>query len=348
MDFRISASDYAKLIDLFGRVSGTLEPSYRYFQIYYKRGLKFFASDGCMKLEFSSGVATSPFNGVYTVPIDYARALKSSDPTSLICFSAGEEDLELRTASETLTLQKARSSTLPAMERKFEFFSRFPLKEFSSSLNFVSSASVEGETVEIFSKKNETVLAASANRMVLVSVLEYEPKTEFRYSLQYVTVRHLVKALELLTSEELYAGTGISELGLKIGPLLFSICTDEADFSEPPSFFFGDIDDGIDIQRKAFLSALRKITRLSKHGFSVLMISDKSKLKFFLKAGALRYECEVCDFVGDEFVAQVDPRKLQSVISRIKDSKIRLVTRKGNLLMVGRKSKMYLMVPLIR
>lgn len=41
MDFKISASDYAKLIDLFGRVSGTLEPSYRYFQIYYKRGLKF-------------------------------------------------------------------------------------------------------------------------------------------------------------------------------------------------------------------------------------------------------------------------------------------------------------------
>ncbi|NLT43906.1 MAG: hypothetical protein GXX80_00115 [Thermotogaceae bacterium] len=347
MNFRLVSSDYSKLIDLFGRVSGTVEPSYRYFQIYYRRGLKFFATDGCLKLEFSSSIPVDPFTGVHSVPIDYARALKSSDEKSFVSFSSEGETIEIKTDSETLSLQKARDDALPAMERKFEFSSRFPLKEFNESLNFVSAASMEGDTVEIFSKGSETILAASAGRLVLLSILEYEPRTDFHFSLQYVTVRHLVKTLELLKTQVLDAGSGISELGLKAGTLLFSICTDETEFPKPPSFLFGETASGVGVQKKAFLSALRKITRLSRRGFSVLMISDGKKLKLFLKAGSLRYECEISAFSGEEFVIQLDPRKLQSALSRINDSLILLLMKKGNLLMVGKKSKMYLLIPLI-
>ena len=55
MDFKISASDYAKADRPFGRVSGTLEPSYDTFRSTTQERTEFFASDGCMKLEFSSG-----------------------------------------------------------------------------------------------------------------------------------------------------------------------------------------------------------------------------------------------------------------------------------------------------
>ena len=348
MNFQLASSDFAKLIDLFGRVSGSVEPSFRYFQIYYRRGLKFFATDGCMKLEFSSGLSITPFTGVFSIPIDYARVLKSSDEESNIIFSSDGDNIEIRTDSEVLTLQKARGENIPSMERKFEYSSRFLLKEFNESLNFVSAASQDGDTIEIFSKGNETVLAASAGRAILLSMLRNEPRTDFHFSLQYVTTRHLVKSLELLSTKELDAGTGISELGLKAGPLLFSICTDETGFPVPPAFLFKEVEGGVGVQKRALLSALRKIVRLSKQGFSILMISDKKRIRFFLKAGSLRYECEIGKFDGEEFAVQVDPRKLQSVLSRMSNSTIYLLIRDDYLLMVDKKSRMHLFVPVIK
>jgi hypothetical protein len=65
------------------------------------------------------------------------------------------------------------------MERKFEYSSRFLLKEFNESLNFISAASQEGDTIEIFSKGNDTVLAASAGRAILISMLRTNQEQTF-------------------------------------------------------------------------------------------------------------------------------------------------------------------------
>jgi hypothetical protein len=346
MEFSINSEEYSRLIDLLNRVAGTVEPTYRYFQIYHRRGLKFFVSDGCAKLEFSSPIEVDPFTGVYTVPIDYARALKPGKRDTTVTFSTTGSQIKISTGSETLTLDRTRTEELPLMERKFEFSFRYSLKEFRDGLDFVSAASMEGDSIEIFSKEEKTYMAAAAGRLVLVASIDSLPKYGFAFSIPYVTARHLVKAFEELKVEEIDTGVGISELGFKVGPLLFSVCTDETTFSPPISLIRNS--GGHRVERRELLIALGKITRLSRRGFSVLMISKNSTLSFYLKAANLRYESIASSFSGGSFVVQIDPHRLHSVVSRMKAPALNLSIQEKNLLVGSPESGRYLLIPLVQ
>lgn len=345
MEFKFNSHEYERFIDLINKVTGTVESSYRYFQIYYRRGLKFFATDGCAKVEFSSPIEASPFSGVYTIPIDYARTLKSGKGEALN-FSLEDDRVRIDTGFETLTLENSKVDEVPVMERKFEFSARYNLREFTDNLNFVSAASMEGDTIEIYSKGGTTYLAAAAGNLALIASLECEPRHEFALSIPYVTVRHLVKAFEQLKVEQIDAGIGITDLGLKAGPLLFSTCTDETTLV-PPHTLVGTRTRA-NLSRKTLLAALRKITRLSRRGFSVLFISKNSSLKFYLKAANLRYECDVSTFEGEEFILQIDPHKFHSAVSRMKAANLNLSVESNKLLVSGQNSEQHLLISLIR
>lgn len=346
MDFSMNSEEYSRLIDLISKISGTVEPSFRYFQIYYKRGLKFFAQDGCAKLEFASQIEVPPFSGTYTVPIDYARALKTSEQEKSIVFSLEEKAVKIKTGSEMLVLEGSRENDIPVMERKFEFSSSYSLTDFKTCLDFASASSMEGDNIEIFSQDDQTYFVASAGRLTLISVLESQTKSQFRLSIPYVTVRHLVKGFESLKVEEVYTGIGIAELGIKAGALLFSICSDEASYEPPVELINSECSSKI--SRREVLSALQKISRLSRKGFSILMISRNSALRFYIRAANLRYECDIPYLNGEEFMLQVDPHRLHSALSRIKGSNLCLSTKSGKLLISSSRGHQHLIIPLIK
>ena len=92
---------------------------------------------------------------------------------------------------------------------------------------------MEGDSIEIFSKEEKTYRCAAAGKLLVASI-DSLPKYGFRLD----PARYRPpsgKGLEELKVEEIDTGVGISELGFKVGPLLFSVCTDETTFSPPIS-----------------------------------------------------------------------------------------------------------------
>lgn len=348
MDFVLKANEYERLINVCEKFSGTVEPGFRFLKIYYRKGLKLFATDGCGKLELSIPRKVESFVGTYLLPTDYAKALKEQlEAETDIRLTGDPEKLSLFAAKENLTIEKALLEGYPVMERKFEILFGMQLKDLRAGLDFVSSTSMEGENISMVSNGITTGLVAESSNMFLFSKLDVQQEKNIEFSLPYVTVRHMVKTFELLKTDEVVFGEGIEDVGVKTGGALMSICVNRnADIPANTIDICENINKKATLEKRILVTALRKMCRLVSKGFNVLLVSGKKGMKIYLKKGTLRYESSIAETPFEDFIVKIDPHRLRSALNRIGGSKLSVDINSNNLILFNERSRRYIFIPL--
>ncbi|ACR79598.1 MULTISPECIES: hypothetical protein [Kosmotoga] len=348
MQFVLKNGEYKKILELCEKFAGTVEPGFRFVRLHYFKGLRFFVSDGCGKLELAVNKEVSPFSGTYILPIDQVRVLKErKSKEENIQFSLGDKKLVISANGDRLIIENSKIEERPRMERKFEALFKMELSEFRRKLNFASSINVEGEMVTIFGGGNETAMVSTSSNMTVIAFLKTESKRNFQVSLPYVTVRHLFKALETLKNVEIVFGDGINDVGLKAGPLLFSFCNDRTPVYEERIFSLKkNTYKETPIDRNLLLTGLKKMARLVKKGFSVLLISKAETLKLLVKTGNFKYETTLAISEFPEFFAKIDPHRLRSAVSRCSSKKLFIAIHGKELLISDRLKEYMVSIPI--
>lgn len=343
MWFVLKSGEYKKILDLCEKFAGTVEPGFRFVRLHYFKGIRFFVSDGCGKLELAVNKEISPFSGTYILPIDQARVLKEQkSKDENILFSFGGKELVISASGEKLIIENSKMKERPRMERKFEALFKMELAEFRRKLNFASSINVEGEMVTILGGADGVAVVSTSSNMTVIAFLKTEAKRDFQVSLPYVTVRHLFKALETLKNVEIVFGDGINDVGLKAGPLLFSFCNDRTPVYDEKLFSLRKYTyKETPIDRSLLLMGLKKMARLVKKGFSVLLISKAETLKLLVKTGNFRYETTLAKSELPDFFAKIDPHRLRSAVSRCTSKKL-FITIHGKELLISDRLKEYM------
>ncbi|AKI97316.1 hypothetical protein [Kosmotoga pacifica] len=347
MKIKLTAIEYRKLLELSEKFAGSVEPGYRFLRLYYWKGLRAFITDGCGKLEVPLKKECSPFKGSYIIPLDHARVLKEQlqDEASIIIVGE-DQDLSIYAGGEKLRIEKARTEGIPRMERKFENLLLLKKSAFKNALDFSSAINDEGDNISFIFKDGVVCMVSSSHGMSVMNFLNEQASRDLQAHVPYVTVRHLVKTLELMKAEELYFGEGIEDLGIKAGVFLFSICADrEETFNSVPQR--PKAETKVTIEKSQLLFSVRKMTKLVSRGMGVLMFSDRGSIRFMLKTGTFRYEKTVYKGSFENFVARLDPHRLRSALSRMNAGKIELFLYKKQLVLTGKGIGQYLLIPLI-
>jgi len=347
MRIELTAIEYRKLLELSEKFAGSVEPGYRFLRLYYWKGLRAFITDGCGKLEIPLKKDCAPFKGSYIIPLDHARALKEQlkDDASII-ITGNEATLSIFLGGEKLLIEKAWIDGIPRMERKFENIFSVKKNLFKNALNFSSAINDEGDNVSFVFNNSLVSIISSSHNMTALNYLNVPLSRNLQAHIPYVTTRHLVKTLDLIKIEELNFGEGIEDLGIKVGPLLFSICCDrEKLFDEVPKL--PEIKEKIVMEKSQLLFSVRKLAKLVSRGMKVLILSDHGSIKFMLKTGTFRYEKVILKTSFENFAAGVDPHRLRSALSRMNSGKVELFTYKKQLVLTGKSSGQYLVLPLI-
>ncbi|HAA86196.1 MAG TPA: hypothetical protein DCE14_07620 [Kosmotogaceae bacterium] len=349
MSLSLSSQEYDRLIEVCEKLSGSVEPGYRFIKIYFRNGPRFFATDGCAKLELPAGSGSSCFEGTYVLPLDYAKALKNQPEVSEISFSFSDETLLLETDTQKLTIQKSRLPGHPEMERKFEYLFGIQVKEFTRKLDYVSSISNEGDLIEIAANSESVLMISQAAGMTAVSFIDIPAKHKFTFSIPYVTSRHLVKALSLTKAGNLSFGTGIAELGLKTGRMLFSLCRlNETKSSAQISSIRNWPGSPVRIDKRKLTGALRKACSLIGRGLSILLVSENRKVRLYLKTANMRYEEKLTDEFSEDFITKVDPHRLRAALSRLPGDSVLLGRHANAVLLADGKGSDFILIPEIR
>ncbi|GEM_PF-423238 len=349
MAFSLKSSEYDKLVEICEKLAGSVEPGYRFIKIFFKNEPRFFATDGCAKIELPAGSETGSFDGTYVLPLDYAKALKNQPGEADLEFSFSSETLLLEVNDQKLVVEKAKLPGHPEMERKFEFLFGMPVRAFSKKLDYVSSISNEGDFVEITGSETAVTFVSQASNMTAVAFADVTPKHAFAFSVPYVTTRHLVKTLSLAKTEELSFGTGIADLGLKTGRLLVSLCKLNERRSSPEiSRVRGWLKETEQVEKKAISDALRKACRLISKGLNILLISDKKGVRLYLKSANMRYEETFVRKSSCEFFTKVEPHRLRSALARMPGSHILIGKHAGTVIIADRQGGEFILLPEIR
>lgn len=347
MKIEITALEYRKLLELSERFAGSVEPGYRFLRLYYWKGLRAFITDGCGKLEIPLRKDCAPFTGSYIIPLDHARALKEQlrDDAKLV-ITGKEGTVSIFLGGEKLQIDKARTENIPRMERKFENIFSMKKNTLKNALDFSSSINDEGDNISFVFNNELACIITSSHNMTVLNYLDIPISRNLQAHIPYVTVRHLVKTLDLIKAEESNFGEGIEDLGIKVGPLLFSICCDrEKLFNTVPRF--PEIKEKIVIEKNQFLFSVRKLTKLVSRGIKVLILSDHGNIRFMLKAGNFRYEKIMVNAPFKNFAVGVDPHRLRSALSRMNSGKVELFIFNNQLILAGKNSGQHLILPLI-
>ncbi len=349
MSLSLGSREYDRLVEVCEKLSGSVEPGYRFIKIYFRNEPRFFATDGCAKLDLPAGSRSSHFEGTYVLPLDYAKALKNQPEEAEISFSFSDETLLLETDTQKLTIQKSKLLGHPEMERKFEYLFGIQVKEFTRKLDYVSSISNEGDLIEIVANNESVLMISQTTGMTAVSFMDISAKHRFAFSIPYVTSRHLVKALSLAKAGDLSFGTGIAELGLKSGRMLLSLCRlNETRSSAKISSIRNWSGLPVRIDKRKLTGALRKACSLIGRGLSILLVSENRTVRLYLKAANMRYEEKLTDEFSEDFITRIDPHRLRSALSRLPGDSVLLGKHADAVLMADGKGSHFILIPEIR
>lgn len=353
MEFGIKNENLVRIIEICENLSGTIEPGYRFINLYYKGGLKFFVTEGCANLEITiSSMNITPFIGTYLISIDYIKSIvqRGEKGEEYILFNGNKRDLVIKNQNEQLILKNCFSEDFPKMERKFERIFKMKRNEFIDSLNFVSSINYDEVPVTIQRNNDNVCFWSSGGNISLISIFEYQFKSmdNFNFTFPYTTSRHLVKALEKVKTEDLSFGEGISEGGIKTGKILISFCTDN--LYENKFNYIEDLNEIQDvvIKKRVFSNCLKKTCNFIRRGYKALLISDENGLKIYLKFGEIEFETYISEKKHEEFLVVIQPHLLRSAISRLKTQNLFLKKTEDFLYISNKKREKIIIIPIMK
>lgn len=334
------------------KLCGNLEPSNRKLALIPFEGkLYVAANDGCLHGYFELAEHTpQPIFPPFEVPLDIVKQFVS-ELRGLVTIVHEENLFTLKAEGEVLRLRTAK---LQKPERYLEDLSRADVLEwytgiskrrFTSDLDLVSSFLEEGARAEIHLSAGSLEMCSSHGGILSYTTYELSLDEQLRgmfdgfgesLSVPYVTARHVLKVLELETSDSLDIAQDRGRFFLRPGNLcgaLYSFCGDR---TELPVAYLRDVTKQIrmggHVQARALFRVLRRSLVVGRAS-EVELVGEPGALVAFAQHPGITYRATVDAALDIRFRTRVRAYFLRSALNRLGSQNI-LVGLSGEFLLL--------------
>ncbi len=332
---KIARKVFEKGVGILDKVVGSVEPINRRVYFYTKKGLLLaYASDGCLSASVALGRAEE-FEDFYVAPLDNLKLL----------IKGRNEDVEMRFSNkfEIVTGPEYMVITHPYARdprKKGAFAAKIEVnrREFCHTLDRGSIILREGQEVIVGARNGRFFLLCEENAHVSAAFMNIS-MDEFLARVPYESVRHLLKALEILSQEKIIIGNSKDFIGLKFSYGIMTMCKLDATDVNPKDvenfLKFGE-SRGIQVERKLLKEGASLSSKFHRKsgGRGYIEFSDKLRIGVLSSYSAYEYSRPIDTTLKAKF--PILPVKLNQFLSRIPDRKITVTVRNNTLLFIAK------------
>ncbi|KLO21578.1 hypothetical protein X275_08695 [Marinitoga sp. 1197] len=312
-----------KVVEFSDKFCGNVEPIHRYLYLYFDKFLKVSITDGCAVADIFFSKEFFPFKKVYKISIQHLKGLlKGFDEkkSPVVRMLALDEGLKMDLENMSLNV-KAENEEKPSFNLKNPILiSKIQLKKFLNNLDFCSITSMEGDLVNIFTNDKKELWGWFHGYNMGVYTCFGKSEVTISRSIPYVTVRHIIKSLSLISDEEISLYLNESDILIKGKGMNINLCS-----SIDPVRIKVNFDKEFLEYQKINLKELKRIlnkiyTSLPSNTRIYLIFGKESYILAEDKNTTITWKIDLK--FKYKYLIEINPRKLRSVFSRINENVI--------------------------
>ncbi|SHF01207.1 hypothetical protein SAMN02745164_01602 [Marinitoga hydrogenitolerans DSM 16785] len=313
-----------KITEFADKFCGNIEPLHRYIYLYFDRVLRVSMTDGCAVADLFFSKEFFPFEKVYKIPIQHLKGLLrglKEEENPLVRMLALEEGLKIELENMTLNIESENVEKPEFNMNNSILFSTVSLKDFIDKLDFCSVQSMEGDLINFVSNNHDFISYTYGYNMNTYSYFG-KSKIAFSRGIPYVTIRHLIKSLSLISDEKINLYLNENSIFIKGKGINIKICG----AINPAN---NNINLNLNIKpfesQEINLKDLRKIlnkiyTSLPSNSKVFLIFGNNSYILAKDKNTTITWKINMK--FKYKYLLEINPRKLRSLFSRLKDNVI--------------------------
>ncbi len=311
---RIDHQNFFRLIKIFDRSIGTIEPAKRKIYFYTDQSkLMAYGSDGCLttELEISNGDLGEKF---YIAPLDDLKMLLSREKDEIVEMKF-DSTLQISKGTEILSILHPFGPD-PRVVSELSASFKVGKVQFRNAMDIGSILLREGQNAFLGSRKGKLFSLSEDHGHIGIAFMDFEGE-KFEFEIPYESIRHAVKVFEILKSEKLNIGYDhFFEIDFDGGKM--RICNSPSyGVSQKIDYFMDSKTLDFEVQVKALKEGASLCANFQRRngGMGYIEFSDKMRLGVTSQSSAYEYTYPI--MWGGRVRIQIIPRKIQQFFSRI-------------------------------
>ncbi len=303
-EFFIHSTKFSKLLEFCNKLTGS-EKNRKVLHFFYNNGLKMYASDGCLEATFKLNQEVEDFLGTYALSIKTLKLFIEEADDQQIEFTLNKEGIRVRQNTEILSVNNTPSKTIP-QQSLFGILGDFQTNEFLAGLDFSTVHMPENEDCYLFVFDGILYVLTVYDKVFSLYNTQKMCKN-LEVAVPYQSVRHLIKALRLLKTEQFRLGESVSQdrIGFQTTGNLTSICSRSLETKEGERLLklinlYDRFEPVHQINREILKKSVTKAERISP-SLPIKMTLESDRITFELKSSSFYYSCvdeiDPCDHV---------------------------------------------------
>lgn len=322
MELLVDSRELKEWLFLLDKLVGTVEPSARFVDFFFRDGLWLRASDNCASVEVFLGKIPR-FEGSRRVSLDLLKFFLSDVKVKEVHVTISQDHLVLKAGNEVLDV-RCRVGEVPPEDGKEEFLCTLSKREFESSINFASSNLDEGEFLVLLFEEKDVLMFGPSSEIVTLSQISAVPTTSFSLKIPYVTVRHVFKALQRLNVQTLDFYEKSGKLVVKYPYLVMEVCGDRVSEEEREALkrvLSEKVVERLESKKEVLAKLVRKAAVISRGSYATLSRRG-NVMRVVVKKKNLSYTAELFVEPGRDFLVVFPSKKLRSALARMEGEKV--------------------------
>ncbi|GAB6189809.1 hypothetical protein JCM30566_15510 [Marinitoga arctica] len=310
-----------KITEFADKFCGKVEPIHRYIYLYFDKVLRVSMTDGCAVADIYFSKEFFPFEKVYKIPIQHLKGLLKGlkeEITPFVRMLALDEGLKIELDEVTLNIESENVEKPKIFLKNPQVIANIDLKKFISNIDFCSVQALEGELINITSDNDQELWGYfQGYNMITYSYLG-KAKTKFSMEIPYVTIRHLIKSLSLITEDKIELYLNENSIFIKGKGIKISICGAFESMVSDINIKIKPLESK-KINLKKMKSVLNKTyTSLPSNTRVFLMLGRESYILAKDKNTTLTWKIDLR--FKYKYLSEINHRKLRSILSRIDEN----------------------------
>ncbi|KLO22504.1 MULTISPECIES: hypothetical protein [unclassified Marinitoga] len=322
-----------KITEFADKLCGNVEPIHRYIYLYFDKVLRVSMTDGCAVANILFSKEFFPFEKVYKIPIQHLKGLLkglNEKENPFIRMLALDEGLKIELENMVLNIESENDKKPVFKIKEPILISSVNLKSFIKSLDFCSIQGMEGDLIRISSYKEDVYGYFSGYNIYTYSYLGKTSKS-FSIEIPYVTIRHLVKSLSLISDEKIDLYLNTNALLIKSKGLYINVCNNKISDNFKIDFNFKPLEE-LKINTEEFKKILNKIYTTLPSNIKIYIIFGKDSY-IIAKDKNTTITWKLNLKFKYKYLIEINPRKFRSLLSRLKN-KVLIKTNENSILFI--------------
>ncbi|KAF2955688.1 hypothetical protein AS160_00825 [Marinitoga sp. 38H-ov] len=311
-----------KITEFADKFCGKTEPIHRYIYLYFDKVLRVSMTDGCAIADMFFSKEFFPFKQTYKISIQHLKGLLKGlkeEENPFIRMLALDEGLKIDLENMALNIE-SEDKTKPEFKID-KIFNKSPIKinkkTFVDSLDFSSILAMEGDIINIISDSNGNMW--NYYQSFNMSTYSFIGKSNISFSrgIPYVTVRHIIKSLSLLSEEIIDIFFLDDSIILKGKGYNIKICN-----------VINPVIESINMEFKSLEEKrlnIKEIKKIMNKAFTALPVHIKVYIIFgkdsyiLAKDGKTTLSWKINLKFENQYLMEINHRKFRSILSRMDD-----------------------------